>query len=428
MLDKIILKQVITDQKSDFLRDKMYISRAVDLTAHIQSTDISVITGVRRCGKSTLLRQISSAYKNHRVLYLDLEDPRLRSFETEDFQTCNEIWEESRQEREKVSDTLLLVDEVQNISGWEKWIRYFAEKKNYKVYVTGSNSQMLSAELGSVLGGRYITLELFPFSIEELVIHKLGDIKKLQRSTEYFTALQSIAEQAYAYGLFPKPYIEKSSKIYPTLFENIVTRDIAQRKGIRKISELYDFATLCAKDNTRIFNLKKTADLLSIKNQRTLANYVSYLEQSYLFFRLRPFSRSPRAAIRGGSKFYAIDPVLADTVSVQAIRKTVFLENMIFLTLRRKNNPLGYWHSSNGYEIDFIEKQTSGELVAIQSCFDLASSATLEREVRALLAAQKELRVEKLLIITQEAVSEKVRSLIPEKIRVMTYLEFIGVW
>jgi uncharacterized protein len=253
---------------------------------------------------------------------------------------------------------------------------------------------MLSAELGSVLGGRYITLELFPFSIEE----------------------------------FPKPYLEKSSKIYPTLFENIVTRDIAQRKGIRKINELYDFATLCAKDNTRTFNLKKTADLLSIKNQRTLANYVSYLEQSYLFFRLRPFSRSSRAVIRGGSKFYAIDPVLADAVSVQAIRRTVFLENLIFLTLRRKNNTLGYWHSSNGYEVDFIERQTSGELVAIQACFDLASSTTLEREVRALLAAQKELRVEKLLIITQEAVSVKVRSLIPETIEIMTYLEFIGVW
>ena len=427
MLDNTLLRQVINDQKSDFLREKMYISRAVDITAHIQSTDISVITGVRRCGKSTLLRQISSAYKDHRILYLDLEDPRLRSFETEDFQACNEIWEESQREREKLPDTLLLVDEVQNVSGWEKWIRYFAEKKNYKVYITGSNSQMLSAELGSVLGGRYITLELFPFSIEELVIHQHGDVKKLQRSTEYFAELQSILTQAQAYGLFPKPYLEKSSKIYPTLFENIVTRDIAQRKGIRKINELYDFATLCAKDNTRTFNLKKTADLLSIKNQRTLANYVSYLEQSYLFFRLRPFSRSPRAVIRGGSKFYTIDPVLADAVSVQAIRRTVFLENLIFLTLRRKNT-LGYWHSSNGYEVDFIERQASGELVAIQACFDLASSTTLGREVRALLAAQKELRVEKLLIITQEAVSVKVRSLIPETIEIMTYLEFIGVW
>jgi uncharacterized protein len=129
MLDNTLLRQVINDQKSDFLREKMYISRAVDITEHIQSTDISVITGVRRCGKSTLLRQISSAYKDHRILYLDLEDPRLRSFETEDFQACNEIWEESQREREKLPDTLLLVDEVQNVSGWEKWIRYFAEKK-----------------------------------------------------------------------------------------------------------------------------------------------------------------------------------------------------------------------------------------------------------------------------------------------------------
>lgn len=428
MLSISSLRQVLTDQKSDFLANKSYISRNVDLAEHIQSTNISVITGVRRCGKSTLLRQIYSTYKDHKLYYLDLEDPRLRSFEADDFQACNEIWEEGYQKADGISQTLLMVDEVQNVSGWEKWIRYFAEKRNYKVFITGSNSQMLSAELGSVLGGRYITLELFPFSIEELAIHQFGDIQKIPRSTEYFVGLQAIITRALDYGLFPKPYLESSSKIYPTLFENIVTRDIAQRKAIRKINELYDFATLCAKDNTRLFNLKKTAELLSIKNQRTLANYVTYLEQSYLFFRLRPFSRSPRATIRGGSKFYAIDAILADTVSVQKMRRTVFLENLIFLSLRRRGNPVGYWHSSNGYEVDFIERQASDKLLAIQSCYDLASSVTFEREVRALLAAQKELGVERLLIVTQESVPQQVRKLIPESIRIMTYLEFIGLW
>jgi predicted AAA+ superfamily ATPase len=427
MIDKTLLNQVLNDQLEEFLKQSDFIRRKVDVTPHLKSSDISVITGVRRCGKSTLLRQLSLQYPNHTTLYLDLEDPRLFTFQHSDFQNCLELWEQQLQNNAS-QNVLLLIDEVQNVAGWEKWIRFFAEKKQYKVYITGSNSEMLSSELGSVLGGRYITLELFPFSFEELILQHYDLKHGIQHSTDYAVALDTTFSQALDYGLFPKPYLEENAKIYPTLFENIVIRDIAQRKNIRKTQELYAFALLCAKDNSRLFNLKKTAMLLQIKNQRTIANYSIYLEQAYLFFRLRPFSRSLRKTLRGGSKFYAIDPILADSICGYTARKTVFLENLIFLQLRRRNEHFGYWLSAAGYEVDFIREEQDGELTAIQSCYDLNSSATLERELRALLAAERELSAKNLLIVTQEKVSPEARKLIPQHIKIQSFIEFIGLW
>jgi len=426
-MDKTHLRQVLKDELDDFKRDSPFISRIVDVGVHLKTTDITIITGVRRCGKSTFLRQIRNQLPNHHILYADLESPRLATFELSDFEYCDQIWQEQLADS-KLESVVLFVDEVQNVVGWERWVRYFSEKRKFKVFITGSNSEMLSTELGSALGGRYVTLELFPFSVNEIAATLIGDIKAASQTTDLYAKLSNIVDQGIQYGMFPKPFLEKSTQIYPYLFNDIISRDIVRRKKIRKPLPLLELGTLLARDNTRTLNNITTAELIGLEDSRTIAKYISYFKEAYLFFTLRSFSSSLRKQIRGRSKSYCIDPVLADQVSSKQNRFTAALENFVFLELLKQKVNFGYWLSSNGYEVDFVLENKKGALTAIQVCYDLSGQDTLKREVRALLAAKKELKADNLIIVTRDQASHKLSSLIPEDIKVQSIVEYLGLW
>lgn len=421
------LRRILLDQQSDFNSMPGGVARLVDLSGHIRSTDISVITGVRRCGKSTLLKQLSLAFPGYRHQFLDLESPHLTTFQLMDFEKCDQIWQEQGT-RTPGQPTLLLLDEIQNIEGWERWVRYFSEKRRYKVVVTGSNSAMLSTELGTVLGGRYLTLELYPFSLMEFARFKLGDLKNLPQTTAVLSTLNGLLDDGLTFGMFPKPYIERSSQVYPHLFEDIIKRDVARRKRIRKLTPLFELGRLLARDNARLLNATTTSKLLSLGSPKTLLKYLGYFQEAYLFFQLRRFSRSARKQIRGLSKIYCIDPILADSASAQAPRLPYALENMVFLELHKQGQLFGYWLSSNGYEVDFVRQAPDGSVHAIQVCYELFRPETLTREVRALLACKSELKANSLTIVTRDQPDPRTLSLIPAEIKVQTLLEFLGLW
>jgi len=425
-MDKDYLKRILADEQQLFTNNINYLKRDVDIKTHSRSTDISVITGVRRCGKSTLLKQIVDCSPETQWFYIDLESPRLATFTSDDFDLCDQIWRE-RIDQSSSRVIAVVIDEVQNVEGWERWIRYFSEKRRYKVFVTGSNSEMLSSELGTALGGRYITLELFPFSFKEVAVHLLGDPANWQDRTELHPQINTILEQGFDFGLFPKPFLERSKALYPHLFQDIVTRDIVKRKRIRKSVQLIELGLLLARDNTRLLNAAATSKLIELDDSRTLTKYLTYFEDAYLFFRLRSYSRSRRKQLRGGSKSYCIDSVLADEVSAQRQRVTNALENMVHLELRRHRKTFGFWISSNGYEVDFIVENQYGGLSAIQACYDLSSPETISREVRALLAAQRELKITELIVVTRDFVQRRTRELIPDKIKIISLAQFLGV-
>jgi predicted AAA+ superfamily ATPase len=431
-MDKTTLSRILVDDQELFFAHNAVIKRDVEIGPLLRSSDISVVTGVRRCGKSTLLRQIVDSAPEYRWLYLDLESPRLSAFTVDDFELCDQIWRE-QSDAKQGRPIALVIDEVQNVEGWERWVRFFAEKRRYKVFVTGSNSEMLSSELGTALGGRYVNLELFPFSFKEIVDHHFGsqscsELKSSQPTAEVRAVVNSIINQGFEYGLFPKPFLERSRIIYPHLFQDIVSRDIVTRRKIRKPIPLIELGALLARDNTRLFNATTTTKLIELDDARTLSKYLSYFQDAYLFFRVRRYSRSRRKQLRGLSKFYCIDSVLADEVSAQRQRWTNALESIVHIELQRRREHFGFWLSSNGYEVDFILENKQGGLTAIQACFDLNSSETISREVRALLAAQREEKAEKLIVVTRDEVSASVRSTIPESIIVQSLAEFLGLY
>jgi predicted AAA+ superfamily ATPase len=292
---------------------------------------------------------------------------------------------------------------------------------------------MLSSELGTALGGRYVTIELFPFSFKEIVAHRLGsqgvyNSNKSPPTAEVLREVSSIINQGLEYGLFPKPFLEGSRIIYPHLFQDIVAGDIVKRRKIRRPIPLIELGSLLARDNTRLFNATTTTALINLEDPRTLAKYLSYFQDAYLFFRVRRYSRSRRKQLRGLSKFYCIDSVLADEVSAQRQRWTNALESMVHLELQRRKEHFGFWLSSNGYEVDFLVENWQGDLTAIQVCFDLNSSETISREVRALLAAQREEKAARLVIVTRDEISPSVRGIIPENIVVQPLAEFLELY
>jgi len=401
------LKQALIDQNLRFQKLNPEVRRefpAEELERHLRSSEISVITGVRRCGKSTLLAQIAaSASATHRSVFLNLEDPELEDFNLSDFAVAYEIAHELWPPEPAAAPFIFMYDEIQNIPGWEKWVRKVSEYENIKVIVTGSNSQMLSSELASSLTGRHVTKHLTPFLLSELLDHHLGlaGLSDVQRgSTETKIEINKIVNLTLSNGIFPRPYLLQDADLLPIYLNDIITRDIIRLRTVRSSAALAELSLLLTKEHTRLFNRSKSAALIGIKDLSTFSKYINYFKECFLFSELRMYSRSLRQKLRSNSKFYCVDPRLPSTVSKTAADKDgAAFENLAYGELAVQNSTIHYWHSSAGYEVDFILESARG-LKAFQVSYSISSDQTKARETRALVAAAKELGIKDLCIIT----------------------------
>jgi predicted AAA+ superfamily ATPase len=220
MLTKLIIEQIIDSQKDRLSHLDTGMQRKLPDTNTLKSHAL-IITGIRRCGKSTLLQQINSSFTGE-TLYLNFEDPRLAGFNLDDFNRLHEII---------VSRGInsLFFDEIQNIERWESYVRFRLDE-GYRVFITGSNASMLSRELGTKLIGRHIPEELFPFSYKEYLD---------------FTSQQANAQSADEYrrmGGFPEMIKTGMSEVLMNIFNDIVNRDIALRHNIKNTSVLQQLA------------------------------------------------------------------------------------------------------------------------------------------------------------------------------------------
>lgn len=349
----------IIENKSIFSDKKRYISRVLQLSE--SSSQIQVISGIRRCGKSTLMK--NNFIEKGNYIFMNFEDPRLEQFDIEDIGKLEEII------REKQTQYLLL-DEIQNLQSWEKLARYFHDI-GQKVVITGSNSGMLSKELGTKLTGRYKLYELFPFSFEEYKLYF-----KLDSTFENF--------KKYLYhGGFPDYLDEQSDDYLHTLVSNIVIRDVAVRRGIKNEKLLLRLAVFLFSNVGKPFSYNKISKHLEIKSVRTCIDYCDYLAESYLVDFLPQFSWSPKQQQMRPKKTYGIDTglVRANSLSLQDDLGRL-LENYVFLWFRQQNYELYFWKSDKS-ECDFIIKSGKEILAAVQVCWEL-NSENIARELRGL--------------------------------------------
>ncbi len=373
MILKSQLSRIIKENNSLFNSEQI-IRRHLKISE--SGNRITVISGIRRCGKSTLMKH---NFSNENCFFINFEDPRLEGFQIDDLEKLAELVEENQV-------SCLLLDELQNLISWEKLARFFHDR-NIKIVITGSNSSLLSKELGSRLTGRYRQYELFPFNFEEYV-----DFIKVEKNAGNF--------KEYLYrGGFPEYNIEKSDDYLHTLLNNIVIRDVAVRRNIRNEGLLLRLAVFLYSNVGKIFSYNKISSHLEIKSVRTTIDYCDYLEESYLVEFLPQFSWSPKKQQVRPKKVYSIDTGLAraNSLSFQDDWGRL-LENAIFLSLRQKQYELYYWKSDES-ECDFIVKAGNKIKYAVQVCWELTSD-NLERELKGIIDAQNDTGAEKGYIIT----------------------------
>lgn len=418
-MDKEAIKQIITSQKNIFLGKTGLFQRdiLVDFyTKYRHLKEIFLITGIRRCGKSSLLRLVWDDYKSRenlnddRFLYVNFEDERLADFSKNDFESLVEAHRELNPAA-KDKETFLFLDEIQNIRFWEKWLNRLRESEVYKIFVTGSNAALLSSEMATALTGRNIPIALHPLSFREYLLYFKN--QKISPSDPYDhnrqMEIKSVLDEYARTGGMPEYIKTEQLEIIQEYFKDIVSRDIVLRYKIKYKQGINELAHLLLANSGKIQSLKKISKNIEIKNINTIKNYLKYLEESFLFFRMPLFSYSYKDQIYNPPKYYTADIAFFNNIAPQFSQNSGWIyENIVAQELKGKTqNKVFYYKTKKNLEIDFIVKEKN-KIQIYQSCFDASGIKTKEREESALLAAMKELNIKEGIILNKETDETKI--------------------
>lgn len=373
-----VIAHVIEQQKIRFLLIDKGLPRELVPATKSLSSHALIISGIRRCGKSTLLRQMMKAMDNESILFLNFESPQLYEFQLTDFSRLDHIIEQ------KGASTLFF-DELQLVEGWEMYVRQKLDE-GFKVIITGSNASLLSRELGTRLTGRHISQELFPFSYSEFL-----NFKGLNPSAESLEVYMQT-------GGFPEFLKTGDTEQLAALFEDVLIRDIVTRYGIKDIKSLHRLAAYLISNIGNRITATKLKQPLSIGATSTILSWFSHLELSYLVSFLPMFSHSTKAQLINPRKVYVIDlglvNVISTTLTEDLGRK---LENLIFLHLRRKYTELYYFDEKG--ECDFVAMKNDSVVELVQVCYELTPD-NLKREMNGLLLAMRFFNLNKAILVT----------------------------
>lgn len=331
MVFKEDIEAAYNGQKRVLARDVGLINRNFLETFKPSSSHIEVISGIRRSGKSTLMRQIVKKYFEN-VAYFNFEDSRVFGFEVGDFSKLDEVMGEEIE--------AYFFDEIQNVEGWEIFVRQLHERGE-KVFVTGSNASLLSREMGTRLTGRYLRHEVFPFSYQEyLVFLELED--SLENFSKYLIK-----------GGFPEFLRDQNPEILQMLLKDILFRDIAVRYGIKNTRTLMDIALFLVSNIGKEVSFNGLRKTFNVGSPTTVSDYLSWMEDSYLLFFLPRFSWSSKSISKNPKKVYCIDNGFAKSNSLSFTKdKGRLFENLVYLNLRKKYQKLFYFKDRR--ECDFV--------------------------------------------------------------------------
>jgi len=392
------LEELVLSQKESFLSRDPGIPREVDAGRYRKTGQIVVISGIRRSGKSTLLRQFSLLYKDFH--YINFDDDRLLEFSLSDFSTLMLVYE-------KISPGIkvIFIDEVQNIAGWERFIRRIHDD-GYKVFLTGSNAHLLSAELGTHLTGRYMKITLYPFSFREVLrfrsvsVDRITEKKKARILAEFDRYLIN--------GGFPE-YLKYSDPEYlKRTYDDILFRDIIGRFGIREVKAFRQLAHYLFTNMANMASYNALKKALGFKSVASVRDYVGFLEEAFLVFELFKYDYSLKKQYVTDKKIYVIDNGMRNAVAFQfSDDRGRLLENCVFIELLRRNAPV-YFFKNTG-ECDFVTENQGNVTTAIQVCYDL-SQKNRDRELEGLTSAMLTLGITNGIILTyhqEETIASK---------------------
>lgn len=390
-MEKLKLEEVIKDQAA-IAEKKDLIERDVQkrLSELGKTSSVTIISGLRRCGKSTLM---DSVRKHRDGYYLNFDDERLVGFEVDDFQKAYDLFLELYGEKET-----FYFDEIQNVEGWELFVRRLRDRE-MKVYVTGSNASMLSRELGTRLTGRYLQLTLYPFSFREFLRFR-GASEKGDTSIEKSRIKRHFFEYLRAGGI--PEYLRTGDKEYlKTLYENIIYRDVLVRYNLDKEKVLRELVNYVASNISKEISYNSLKKTLGLGNATTVKEYLGHLENSFLVFQVPKMSQSYKKQIYANKKVYMIDNAIAINVGYRLSEdRGRLLENMVLIELKRRGKDVCYHRGER--ECDFVVRDKKE---AYQVCYELGEK-NREREIGGLLEAMGAIGTKEGTILTYDQKEE----------------------
>jgi predicted AAA+ superfamily ATPase len=377
MLLKSDIKKIWELQRETVSKAETGVPREVLTDFSVPAKHALMLTGIRRCGKSTLLYQLI-AKKYPEAFYLNFDDNRLYGFDNSDLLRLDEVISET-------GSRILFFDEIQEVDGWERYVRQKLDE-NYKVVITGSNASLLSRELGTKLTGRHLNIELFPFSYNEFL---------------KATKMKGGEESVISYmnnGGFPEYLTTGREEILSDLFEDILIRDIVVRYGIRDIKGLQRLALWLISNTGNRVTGSKLKQTIGISATSTIMEYFSHLESAYLFHFVPCFSYSVRSQMISPRKLYSADNGLITVNSASFTddrgRK---LENIVYNHLRSMYKSLFYY--SEKKECDFIVTLKGKKPLVFQACHTLDRD-NFDRELGGLYEALAFFKLNEGIIVT----------------------------
>jgi len=398
-----MLRNIIYLQKEErnVLLQQTYIPRIEDaaIAEFLNTSLIKLISGPRRSGKSVLALQL---LKNQNFAYLNFDDDLLLKYFDEDaaMQGLNDVYN---------GFTYLLLDEIQNLPGWELWVSKLY-RRGINLVITGSNSKLLSHEMATTLTGRYLQITVLPFSFSET--YRFKEKSSPEPSEATLTETGKIQSLLFTYlfnGGFPETILNPGilKNYLSSLFDSILLKDILKRFRIRQTQQLYDLSNFLLSNYTNLFSFNQVKESLDFNSVSTVQKFIGYLEEPYLFQHITRYHSKIKKQQKASRKIYIIDNGFVKARSFElSPNYGRLLENLVFVELlRRDYKPeldLFYYRTRNDREIDFLIRKGHKIEQLIQVCYDINFPKIRKREVAGLVEAAKELCCVDLLIITWE--------------------------
>ena len=374
-----------------------------------KSNIILTITGVRRSGKSKLTYLLAKKLNKIKTLFLNFEDPRLKNISSEEILKVVEIYQQKISKGDLPE--LLILDEVQNVEGWERAARYFQEAKKVKVIVTGSSSKLLSSEYSSVLTGRHIDFELFPLSFKEFLDWKGIKVKGIELYKQKIR-IKSELENYMLFGGFPEIALienkQEKMAILRQYLNDIIVKDIVVRYRIKEIRKIEELGSLYISHIASLQSYNRLKDVVGLSLD-SVERFSRYFEEAKLLFFIRKFSYSLKQQILSQRKVYSIDHGLFNSSGFKfSQNKGKIMENIVAVELLRRKSYLYpkreiyYWKDYKQREVDFIIKEGDKIIRLIQVTYISNKDEIEKREIKSLLKASDVLKCNDLLIITYD--------------------------
>ncbi len=385
-------------EKERFL-PKNYIVRdnSVSAKEFLKNDMIKVITGPRRAGKSVFSFLL---LKDENFAYLNFDDEKLLGIKDYDeiIKAIFEVYPGSK---------FVFFDEIQNLEKWELFVNKL-QRRGYNLILTGSNANLLNKELATVLTGRYIPIEILPFSFKEFLQAKNFQVTPEDtKLPEIKGKMSNYLHEYLKNGGFPEVVVKNlDAGLYlETLFDAVLFKDVVKRYGTRFPQRIYDLALYLLSNVCSEFTFTRLRNVLEFRSTSTVQKYLGYLEESYLFFSLNRFSFKMKEQVKTPKKIYTVDNgfILAKAFQTSA-NNGKLMENLVLREILRNgyrlNETVFYYKTRNGKEIDFVLKEGLEITALVQVCFDVENIETRNREIKALCEAGEELECNKFLVIT----------------------------